>query len=294
MYWKTKAGIFRALSVVPFGDHIHFLLQRTVTRELPRRPEHLDQLVTAARTLHADAQGRIGEDDLGKAMFVEVGAGRDLAVAIALRLLGVGHVASIDITRLAKLGLIRHAAGHMAERLGTPAPEIRSWEDLEAFGITYRAPETLQGVALPIGSVDCFFSVDTLEHIPRESLVELFTEAGRILTSSGLSVHFIDYSDHYARNSGLSRFNFLKFTAAQWRPYNSRFHYVNRLRHSEYVALFSGQGFKVEASPDVEPPEPDILAALAPDFQGFTERDLFTTRAKIIARPFEFSTGVQP
>lgn len=285
MHWQTKARIFRALSITPMGDHIHYFLQRRVTKELPRRVGGLDELLVATRNLHADARRHLAED-LGKARFVEIGAGRDLAVAITLRLLGVGHVTCVDVTRLAKLDLIQHAANHMAGKLMMSPPKFKTWADLEAFGISYLAPHTLQTAALPAASVDCFFSVDTLEHIPRAPLADVLTEGKRILKPDGLCLHFVDYSDHYARGGVLSRFNFLKFTTAEWDQYNSRFHYVNRMRHSEFLALFAGRGFDVsEATPDVEPVQDDIVATLAPEFLAFARDDLFTIRAKIIARP---------
>lgn len=285
MYWKTKARVFRALSIVPMGDQIHYLLQRKVTKELPRRPEYIEDLLVAAQKLYDDVSCQLAVN-LPDARFVEIGAGRDLAVAIALRMLGVGHVTCIDITRLAKLDLIQHAAKHMALLLDKPIPEIGTWESLENYGISYRAPNTLHEAELPTNSIDCFFSIDTLEHIPRERLVEILNESRRILKSNGISVHFVDYSDHYARGCSLSRFNFLKFTAAEWAPYNSRFHYVNRLRHSEFLEIFNEQRFEIiAAAPDIEPAQNEILTALAPEFRGFTEQDLFTIRAKIIARP---------
>ncbi|GAB7547884.1 hypothetical protein CS8_075770 [Cupriavidus sp. 8B] len=75
MHWQTKARIFRALSMTPFGDNIHYFLQRKVTKELPRRVCGLDELLATARNLHADTQRHLAED-LGKAQFVEIGAGR--------------------------------------------------------------------------------------------------------------------------------------------------------------------------------------------------------------------------
>ncbi len=42
--------------MTPFGDNIHYFLQRKVTKELPRRVCGLDELLATARNLHADAQ----------------------------------------------------------------------------------------------------------------------------------------------------------------------------------------------------------------------------------------------
>ena len=155
MHWKTKAAIFRALSAIPLADHIHYCLQRYVTREWPRPTQSLDQLLKAAQRIRSAAEGR-------RARFLEIGAGRDLAIALSLRLLGGKHVTCVDIRRLARLPLICHAATHLSKRIETPAPALQSWEDLTAFGIDYVAPRRLHDAATPRQSIDCFYSVDTL------------------------------------------------------------------------------------------------------------------------------------
>jgi hypothetical protein len=278
MHWKTKAAIFRVLVAMPFADQLLYGLQRYVTREWPRPTVPLDNLLKAARRLEQAASGRNGR-------FVEIGAGGDLAIAIAIRMLGVEHVTCVDITRLARLPLIQHAANHMAQRLGMKAPSLRSWDDLEAFGISYLAPGELGQLADQRGTFDCFFTADTLEHIPGPALRAVLGSARELLKPDGISVHFIDYSDHYARRSDSSRFNFLTFDHAAWRPYNTRLHYVNRLRHSQYLTMFAETGYSIVAvEADVAPAQPEIVAKLAEPFRSMPLDDLFTLRAMIVAR----------
>lgn len=209
MNWKVKAAIFRILSVIPNGERLHYALQCYVTREWPRPPDKLDLLLVAAKRLFSNVDERI---DLKNAHFLEIGAGRDLAIAVALRLLGVQRIICVDITRHAKPHLVAHAAKHMALRLGMRAPKIDSWEDVEAFGITYVAPSDIVALKLQASSIDCFYSVDTLEHIPKPIVKNIFKEVRRIIKPTGISIHFIDYSDHYGRGDAVSRFNFLTFS----------------------------------------------------------------------------------
>jgi SAM-dependent methyltransferase len=278
MDWKLKARMFSALAAVPFGSTIHFWLQRNVSKEWPRRDGPLGQLLVAAKRVYDSTEGHHGH-------MLEIGAGRDLAVAVALRLMGVGHVTCVDVDRLARPELIAHAAAYMARRLGVPVPSIGGWKELEEFGITYLAPTTLRRASLRTASFDAFYSIDTLEHIPVAELREALTDAKRLVRSGGLFVHCIDYSDHYARGDGdLSRFNFLTFPAQDWKPYNSRFQYVNRLRHSDYLALFAELGLTtVHSEPDVESVQKDILERVAPEFRRYDAADLFTIRAMIVA-----------
>lgn len=278
MHWKFKAKLFAALAAMPFGSRLHYRVQRHVTREWPRRDTVLDLLLVAAKRVFKAAEGCHGH-------LLEIGAGGDMAVAVALRLMGVQHLTCVDVARLARLELIAHAAAFMADRLGVPAPTIRRWQDLEAFGITYRAPTTLQGARLPRAGFDGFYSIDTLEHIPATELREVLIEASQLVKRGGRCVHCIDYSDHYARSDNhLSRFNFLTFTEREWQAFNSPLQYVNRLRHSDYLKLFAAVGFDVQcAEPDRDAPQKVILERLAPEFRSYEIGDLFTIRAMIVS-----------
>jgi hypothetical protein len=285
MNWKFKAVAFKLLSILPFGTQLHYLMQRKITKELPRRKENLDELIEASIKLLKTFQEH-NKIELAKATFLEIGAGRDLAVPLALRMLGVGHVICVDVSRLAKPSLISAAAGHISKRMNRPAPVISTWKDVEDLGISYHAPFYLSEIPLDPSSIDCFFSIDTLEHIPATDLREIFVHSRRFLKSHGLSIHFIDYSDHYARIDSVSRFNFLTYSEDEWRFYNNRFQYVNRLRHSQYMNIFTESGFRIlEAVADREKHDEIIIDDLADQFKRFELNDLFTIRARICAAP---------
>lgn len=105
------------------------------------------------------------------------------------------------------------------------------------------------------------------------------------MSPGGLALHNIDYSDHFARSTGASRFNFLRYSERDWRRFNSSFQYVNRLRHSQYIELFQRLGFElVEQTPAAGELPADVLRELAPDFQGFAAEDLSILRAFVVAR----------
>jgi hypothetical protein len=287
MNWRFKAKIYEVLAIIPFGIELHYLLQRYATKELPRKNESLDQLLVATKRL-LDTFKQKNKTDISRATFVEIGAGRDLAVPMALRMLGVGHVISIDVSRLAKPFLISHAAKHIAKQLNVNFPKLNTWGDLKEYSISYCAPSYLHEIELGESTADCFFSVDTLEHIPKNELHRIFVDSVRFLKKDGLSVHFIDYSDHYARVDSLSRFNFLRYSDDEWERYNNKFQYVNRMRHSEYVDLMKKSGFEiVNVEPDIEQPDKEILKGLDSQFKAFELNDLFTIRAKISAIPIK-------
>jgi len=255
-----------------------------VTRQLPRRPDTLDAFLETARKIIAISA--LKPADLGRAHFLEIGSGRDLAVSIALRMLGVAKISCTDVTRLAKLPLIEHAARHFAARLAMPAPKLHDWQQLHDFGIEYLAPVDLRAATIGPGNIDCFYSVDTLEHIPAPDLSQVLKQARLMLKSNGCSIHMIDYSDHYARGQELSRLNFLRFSDLEWDRFNSPLQYVNRLRHSEYLAIFKTAGFSVsQVETDREAPDADVLGHLAPRFTAFDLADLCTVRAMLLLKP---------
>jgi hypothetical protein len=66
-------------------------------------------------------------------------------------------------------------------------------------------------------------------------------ECHRLCHSGSVLSLKIDYSDHYANaDLTISKYNFLRYSAAEWRKYNPSLHYQNRLRHCDYRKIFAG------------------------------------------------------
>jgi len=64
--------------------------------------------------------------------------------------------------------------------------------------------------------------------------------------TSGLMVHFINLSDHFAHaDRSISPLNFLTFSEAEFAKYNTGFCYQNRLRVTSYRQLIEDAGFDV-------------------------------------------------
>lgn len=280
MHWKTKAACFRVFDAIPFGSHLHFWAQKNITRMWPRDADGVAALVGIARKTVNDYQS-LTDKPLQESIFFEIGAGRDLSVPIALRLLGARVVYAADVTRLAKLDLVNSAAKIVAELIeASPPPHFTSWRDVEKFGVYYSAPLDVSSGNLP--ELDAFVSNEVLEHVPPDALRRIFENVGRHMRLGGVSLHSIDYSDHYARDCGVSRYNFLQFTDVQWKPFNAGMHYVNRMRHSEYVKIMRETGFRIV---DAETYSEEIPADInpAPQFQAFAYDDLRVMRARIRA-----------
>jgi SAM-dependent methyltransferase len=287
VHWQAKARAFAMLSNIPFGEDLHYALQRYVTRRLPRPEKQV-------RSIHAFAQqllrtySEYGSRPAQASTFFEFGAGRDLTIPLAFSASGAKRFITVDIERLAKLDLIRSNAAIISRAIGGERPEIKSFDELKRlWNIEYRAPADARATDLPDNSIDCAVSVETLEHIPKADIAAILKELRRIIRPDGVALMQIDYGDHFKGfDPGISSFNFLTYSDEEWTPFQSRFQYVNRLRHSEYLQLFKDAGFQLLSdSPDCRPPEPAIMQRLAPQFRQFSERDLFTLGSLIVARP---------
>lgn len=279
MNWQTKSRIFRIINTLPFSQEILYRLQRHITKEVPRKDYILDRLLIAARKIKQEAN--LAEISSSSAHYVEIGAGRDLALAVALRMLGVEKITCIDLFPLAKPYLINKAASYISKKIGISPPSIQTFKDLEEFGIHYIAPSSLADANINYDSVDVFYTTDTLEHIPRNTLSHLISEISTILKPRGILVNFIDYSDHYARSdNSISPFNFLKYSKQEWSKHNTPLHFVNRMRHSEYINLFLKNNFILVQVSSEEEQSPKNLV-ISQDFQSFEVSDLFALRAKI-------------
>lgn len=285
--WKRKARAFRILSALPFGDELHYWLQRHVTHTLPISAEALDDHVAAtARKLEVFRE--YGGGDPGRALFLEFGAGRDLAGPLALSYAGAGRVLAIDIAPIAKPDLVRHAASHIARAHVKLPPAIATWADLDAaLRVDYRAPFDARATGLPAQSVDCVTSWNTLQHIPPVEIAGILREAHRILKPRGLAIMRIHYEDMYAgQDPTISPFQFLTFTDEEWAPYDSRLQYQNRLRHGEIRGMFAAAGFEIlRDEAQHEAIDAGILARLAPRYRAQDPEDVFTSKAFVVARP---------
>ena len=287
MHWQAKARAFSVLSNVPFGESLHYAMQRYVTRRLPRSEKQVTSIYTSARRL-IELYETYGPRPLRDSICFEFGAGRDLIIPLAFSAHGAKRFITVDIERLAKIELIRSNAANVSRVSGIARSDIIAMEDLDrAWSIDYRAPADARATDLQTGSVDCAVSVETLEHIPRDDIRAILKELRRVLRPDGLALMKIDYGDHFKGfDPSISSFNFLTYSDEGWAPFQSRFQYVNRLRHSEYLELFKEAGFDVlRDDPDRRPPEQPIMERLAPGFQKFSAEDLFTLGSLIIARP---------
>jgi len=115
-----------------------------------------------------------------------------------------------------------------------------SLAELHNMGIDYLAPADARALPYDNDYFDAHISYNTLEHIPQNSIKEIFKEAKRVVTNNGIMIHNIDYSDHFSHSDkSISAINFLRFSKEDFqRLAGNRFMYMNRLRDDDFRQIW--------------------------------------------------------
>jgi SAM-dependent methyltransferase len=298
--WRLKAQVQRVLSGVPGGNEIYYNLQRHVTHSLPIPDHDLRQSVAMAHR-HLEVLRREGKEPITSAKFFEFGGGWDLHVPIIFCGSGASDQTVVDLSRLVRVDLVQEClerlSGLLDEEEASAIAALRDGlqgvTDLSAItkrlGITYEAPADARSTGLADGSIDYITSTSTLEHIPPVDISLILKECHRIMRVGGIVSMVVDYSDHYSHfDKAIGPYNFLQFSDREWKRYNPSFHFQNRLRHSQLVALVEASGFDTVEIEPVLPTEEDVQRIrdfpLAGPFRELRPEDVAIRTAQIILR----------
>lgn len=236
--WKLKSSAFSLIDFFSAPSFL-YLLQKNVTKR------------SRVTSLTIEEDWRRHKNSLKKynaGQFVfEFGAGKNLAQNLYLSDVAAEQLV-IDLNPMLDIGLVESSRKSLAKQYSLRSNDtIRSISDLNKYGITYRSPCDASHTGLENESMDACVSTNTLEHIPREGIINIFEELQRILKQDGIVSAKIDFTDHYAHtDSSISLLNYLRFSESEWGKFNHRCHYQNRMRHYEYIELFDACGFRVK------------------------------------------------
>lgn len=281
MYWKLKATIQNAVSLLPSGASYdaYYWIQRHFGGL--RRVDPSCGLFAGIETWKRIQ--RRGCSPLGK-VFLEVGTGRVPLVPLSYWLMGAESTITIDLNPYLKGELIAELMRCIIEKekeilglfgslinrkrldvLMNFAKKINPTVDefLNLCHIMYIAPADAANTLLPERHVDFHTSYTVFEHIHKNILINILKEGNRIIKDNGLFVHRIDYSDHFSHSDKkISSINFLQYSDDEWEKYaGNRYMYMNRLRHDDYLTLFISAGQKiVEVESDTDQRSEELLS----------------------------------
>lgn len=304
--WVFKAAVQGAISVLPGGNRVNYLLQRHITHSLPLGDQGFVRKVEQCRRHIANYQA-CSQRATPALSALELGTGWYPIIPIGLALTGVQRVQTVDIARLVNLERTREALQQFAQYLRTGElhrmlPSIDSdraksvialssdqtardpLELLEPLGVRLMVGDA-QRLTLPPRSVDLFVSNNTLEHVAPDVLAQILVEFRRLAGPNAVMSHFIDISDHYWHfDRSITPFNYMRYTDRSWRLLNNRLQYQNRLQACDYRELIKGAGFDVSAEdPEIGTCEDLDRVPLAPRFRGYRREDLLILRTWITA-----------
>lgn len=305
MHWRIKGLLQKTLGVLPYGEPLHYHLQRSFggirnpRREMALKIDDWELMAKQLRTVGAEIPG---------ARLLEVGSGWYPALPLACYLGGAARVYTCDLNRLLKPELMRLCI----EMLGNELPRIaiacqvplaevqtryrsvlaaadaRDPAELSDGVIQYRAPADATDPGLDDGAVDILFSNSVLEHVPPDAIDRLHRASLRLLRPGGWIYHSVNCGDHYAyADPKVHQLNYLQFSNRRWAFWNSRFLYQNRLRAHQFVDAARAAGFEILI--DTSQARPQRLEQLhamkiAAEFAGIPDEKLCITTVDFIGK----------
>ena len=235
--WKLKSYIFSCIDYLNAPKILYFL-----QKYISRRSSRITLVVPSAWNFHKKNLEKFGAS---KTVF-EFGAGKTLAQNLYLSDT-VNKQVVVDLNPMIDLDLVEKTRQQMKKIAAFRCDDsISQLGILENYGIQYLAPFDASDTGFVSSSLDACISTNTLEHIPKNTIKDIFMELHRTLRDGGVVSAQIDYSDHYAHtDKSISLLNFLKYEDKEWSKYNHQCHFQNRLRHNDYIEIFEGCGFDV-------------------------------------------------
>jgi len=288
--WLGKYVVQRVASAVPGGRKINEVLQWTIGGL--RKPI----IFGYPRTLTMFWLLQQAGVTLESAVCVELGTGWDMSSAMTLVRTGARHVHTYDHVRHAvpklKAMALQQIEGKMTPTdadlaFEPPFEELKQLVGEPRGEVEYHAPFDARATGLADQSVDFYYSLATLEHIPVGMLKELLQESFRILRPGSYCYHYIQPAMHSWKGSETS-VDYLIFSERTWdRWIINPIAYENRLRAVEHLELLKEAGFEVVRSwfhLDRKALTKLPRMRLAPEFQRFTHEELAQNYVWVIAR----------
>ena len=163
--WKIKSLIFRVIEYLDVPKLLYFL-QKFVTGR-----SRIASLVESSEwQMHKDALKKYETTNL----LFEFGAGKSLIQNLYLSN-WVKKQFVVDLYPMIDFKLVDSACKNLSKinKLRSKV-RIKNLKDLENFGIYYIAPYNATKIHLPDKSIDACVSTNTLEHIPKVNIIEIF------------------------------------------------------------------------------------------------------------------------
>jgi hypothetical protein len=299
MHWKLKVLTQFALSRLPAGEQMNYLLQ---TLDGSHSDANIFRSIgTIAKRLAFLCEQRMVQG----ARVLEVGTGWAPLNPLLLYMLGADEIHTYDHVRHLRFSLAKRCVAALDRAISSLAATLpvdvaalhRRLEPLKCAGtldellarahIIYKAPADACQSGLEDRSIDLFYTYAVLEHVSRKVVIGLAKESARVLKPSGTAFHVIGCHDHY-NSCGVSKVNFLQYPEWAWKFFvKNRISYHNRMREKEYLAIFRSYGAEIVAvRSEIDPSDVERVRHMKVDkqFEGMTAEELAVTGSVVIYR----------
>lgn len=258
MNYKYKLYIQKIISLLPSSDRINYLFQRFISKSIPLSDKLYFSKMEAALS-HYNSFLKYRSDNLAvsNSSYYEFGAGWDLTFPLLMSVLTFKDIYCLDVkdlifphilndsiarlTYLNDLGISYENRKHIIVNKNNYKNILSS-----EFRINYMAPKDAKKTNFPDSSIDFIVSHATLEHIPKNDIINIMLECNRIVKPSGVLSFEIDYADHFSYfDYSTNEYNFLKYSDKKFQYYNTKLLYQNRLRHRDYIKILKETGFEI-------------------------------------------------
>jgi len=280
-----KAMVQNIFAAVPNGHRLYLQLLEHVLRFSPKyyqrlhmQPEEFEQKVPQVRKHvenyylgQANYEGENLDEGSTRSLknlkVLELGTGWYPVVPIGLYLCGAAEIWTLDIVSQCRLDKIKYLLTLFLtyareDRLSRLLPFVDSHristieelvgskdnqgdEFLKEMNIYMLIGDT-RNIELQSGTIDLFVSNNVLEHIPQNTLKEIFQEFRRLSSKKGVMSHNIDMGDHHSYvDPSITRYNYRKYNKHVWWLFNNSINYQNRLCVSDYKEVHETTRWKI-------------------------------------------------
>jgi hypothetical protein len=307
-HWLIKSAVQRIIASLPAGHRWNTWFAQHVTHSLDLTPDRFQLRVDYCR-MHVDHLFELHPACANGFTAIEIGTGWYPVVPIGLYLSGASEIWSFDISPLLEAGRLRATLERFVEQgrdgtLQKRLPYLKADRLQRLANLAQRASQEAptavlaelnihalnrgaQDTGLPPRTIDLFASTGVLEYIPREVLKAILAESRRLGTPNATHSHYLNLVDQYSYfDHSITAFNFLKYSSGQWKYLNSPLTWQNRLRISDFRALFTEGGYVVTKETNTSAPLEELQRVrLAPEFQHYTQNDLRVILSWMVAKP---------
>ena len=299
MNFKIKCQIQKIISLLPNNEKVAYYFSRYISKNLTPNNNRFLLKVNEGFN-HLQNFNQFNQLENNTFNYFEFGAGYTLTIPIVISRMGY-KVNCIDIRKLVVPELIYDSINKFKlneNKLPTfvnalPSDIDKSKNVLtnihEFFNIKYHAPLDARNTGFAENQFDFISSTLTLNFITKSDVKKILEECYKILKKGAVMSVTIDYQDNWSYvDSNISGYNFLTFSEQEWKKYNPSINYQNRLRHKDFLTLFTEIGFTVVKEKTRDPKAEDIekLKSLNihSDFKNYSLEELGIKDGEIVVR----------